>query len=130
RLKGRDLDKSFIILLHDDSQLQSYVEEVPEVAYQLIEYADRPLTIVYSGARNLAPNVPAADGSIGIRIVKHPFCNQLLHRFRKPILSTSANISGSPAPGDYAAIAEEIRHGVDYIAAYGRTAQQAGKPSM
>lgn len=130
QLKGRDPDKSFIVLLHEENQLQSYVAEVPEVAYQLIEYTDRPLTIVYSGAKNLAPNVTAADGSIGIRIVRHPFCEQLLHRFRKPILSTSANISGQPAPGDYTSIAEEIHQGVDYVVAYGREVQQAGKPSV
>jgi len=129
-LKGRDPGKSFIVLLHDENQLNSYVTEVPEVAYQLIEYADRPMTIVYSGAKNLAPNVPAADGSVGIRIVRHPFCEQLLQRFRKPILSTSANISGRPAPGNYSEIEGDIHNGVDYIVAYGRDDSQLSLPSV
>lgn len=130
QLKGRGPGKSFIVLLHDENQLSSYVEDVPEVAYQLIEYADRPMTIVYSGAKNLAANVLADDGSIGIRVVRHPFCEQLLQRFRKPILSTSANISGRPAPGNYLDIEEEIRNGVDYIVAYGRDNRQASRPSV
>src|SRR5690606_29395926 len=83
RLKGRAMGKSLIVLLESDSKLQSYLREVPDLAYQLIEYAERPLTIVYSGARNLAPNLIAEDGSVGIRIVDHPFCTALLQRFRK-----------------------------------------------
>ena len=93
-IKGRDKGKSLIVLLENDYQLEGYVQEVPEVAYQLIEVADKPLTIIYSQAKNLAANVVAEDGSIGIRIVKHPFCEELIKRFRKPIVSTSANISG------------------------------------
>src|SRR5690606_10955755 len=98
RLKGRDAAKSLIILLDSVGKLPSYVQEVPEIAYRLIEYTERPLTLVYSGAKNLAPNLLAGDGSVGIRIVDHPFCSPLLQRFRKPIVSTSANISGQPAP--------------------------------
>lgn len=130
RLKGRNPGKSFIVLLHDENQLDSYVVDVPEVAYQLIEYADRPMTIVYSGAKNLASNVPADDGSVGIRIVRHPFCEQLLQRFRKPILSTSANISGHPAPGNYLDIEEGIRNGVDYVVAYGQDDRETSQPSV
>ena len=78
RLKGRSKDKSLIILLEADHQLAAYVNEVPEVAYQLIECTEKPLTIIYSHAKNLAPNLLADDGSIGIRIVRHPFCQQLL----------------------------------------------------
>ncbi|RZK52412.1 MAG: threonylcarbamoyl-AMP synthase [Pedobacter sp.] len=97
-IKGRSADKSLIILLDNENKLQSYVTEIPEVAYELIEYAENPMTIVFSGAKNLAKNVINADGTIGIRIVKHDFCEQLLQRFRKPIVSTSANISGQPTP--------------------------------
>ncbi len=128
-LKGRDKTKSLIILLHNENQLASYVSEIPEVAYQLIEYTDRPLTIVYSHAKNLASNAIAADGSIGIRIVKHPFCEKLLQRFRKPIISTSANLSGQSSPKDYAAIADEIKTGVDYCVQYGRTERSDGQSS-
>lgn len=114
-IKGRQSDKSFIILLDNDSKLQSYVDEVPEVAYDLIEYAEHPLTIVFSGAKNLAKNVISADGSVGIRIAKHDFVQQLLQRFRKPITSTSANISGQPTPSFFDEISEEVKESVDYI---------------
>jgi len=120
KLKGREQAKSLLILLDSDHKLQSYVQEVPEVAYQLIEYTERPLTIVYSGAKNLAPNVLAPDGSIGIRIVQHPFCSALLQRFRKPIVSTSANLSGHPAPATFGEVDRAIIEGVDYVAQYGQ----------
>lgn len=128
-LKGREQHKSFIILLHNDNQLASYANDIPDVAYELIEYTEKPLTIVYSNAKNLAPNIIASDGSIGIRIVRHPFCEQLLKRFRKPIVSTSANISGAPSPTCFAEIAEEVKRGVDYSVEYGRSEKGSGKSS-
>lgn len=129
-LKGRDKNKSMLILLHNDNQLASYVREIPEVAYELIEASDRPMTIIYSGAKNLAENAIAEDGSIGIRIVNHPFCEQLLQRFRKPIISTSANISGQPSAASFDEIAEEIKNGVDYIVKFGQQDKGDGKPSI
>ncbi len=114
-LKGRNTDKSFIVLLDSEVKLASYVREVPEVAYDLIEYAENPLTIIFSDAKNLAENVVNKDGSIAIRIVRHAFCNQLIQRFRKPIVSTSANLSGHPSPLDFEAISSAISSGVDYI---------------
>lgn len=129
QLKGRDKTKSLIILLHNENQLASYVNDIPDVAYQLIEYTDKPLTIVYSNAKNLAPNAIAADGSIGIRVVKHAFCEQLLQRFRKPIISTSANISGEPSAKDFDEISPEIKNGVDYIVAYDRDVKTDGRSS-
>lgn len=129
-LKGRDKNKSMIILLHSDNQLASYVKEIPEVAYELIEASDRPLTIVYSDAKNLAQNAIAEDGSIGIRIVNHPFCQQLLQRFKKPIISTSANLSGQISSGKFDDIADEIKLGVDYVVKYGQNYDAVGKPSM
>lgn len=115
QLKGRAEEKSMIILLDSDNKLQSYIKEVPEIAYDLIEFAENPLTIVYSGAKNLAPNVITKDGCIGIRIVKHEFCQQLIQRFRKPVISTSANLSGKPSPTIFADIDETILNGVDYV---------------
>lgn len=114
-IKGRPAEKSLIILLDTDNKLQSYVNEVPEVAYDLIEYAEKPLTVVFSNAKNLAPNVINADGSVGIRIPKHDFCQQLIQRFRKPIVSTSSNISGQPTPRFFDEISEEVKEAVDYI---------------
>jgi len=115
QIKGRAADKSFIILLDTDSKIQSYVSEVPEVAYDLIEYAENPLTVIFSNAKNLAPNVINQDGTVGIRVVKHDFCKQLLQRFRKPIVSTSANISGQPTPQFFDEISEEVISKVDYV---------------
>ncbi|TCV20844.1 L-threonylcarbamoyladenylate synthase [Sphingobacterium alimentarium] len=129
-LKGRDKNKTMLVLLHNDNQLASYVREIPEVAYELIEATDRPLTIIYSDAKNLAPNAIAEDGSIGIRVVNHPFCQQLLQRFRKPIISTSANISGQPTATNFDEISEEIKNGVDYIVKFDQQNPAKGKPSI
>lgn len=121
QLKGRSKDKSLIILLENENKLMGYVQEIPEVAYQLIEYTEKPLTIVYEGAKNLASNLVAEDGSIGIRIVRHRFCEQLIQRFRKPIVSTSANRSGEPSPKNFLEISDEIKNGVDYVVEFGQT---------
>ncbi|GGC23093.1 threonylcarbamoyl-AMP synthase [Parapedobacter defluvii] len=130
QLKGRDQSKSLIVLLDNENKLPGYVTEVPEIAYQLIEYTERPLTIVYSGAKNLAPNLVAGDGSIGIRIVDHAFCTPLLQRFRKPLVSTSANISGQPAPKNFSEISQEIIEGVDYVVSYGQDDHRESQASM
>ena len=86
-----------------------YVQDVPSVAWDLIEMTTKPLTIIYDGARNLAPNLIAADGSVGIRVTSEEFSKQLCFRFRKAIVSTSANISGQPAPAVFSEITEEIK---------------------
>ncbi|MNJ93050.1 Threonylcarbamoyl-AMP synthase [compost metagenome] len=114
-IKGRTADKSLIVLLDTDNKIQSYVNDVPEVAYDLIEYTEKPLTVIFSNAKNLAANVINADGSVGIRIPKHDFCQQLILRFRRPIVSTSANISGEPTAKFFDEISEEIKDAVDYI---------------
>lgn len=129
KLKGRAEEKSLIILLDTANKLPSYVREVPDIAYDLVEFAENPLTIIYSGAKNLAGNAIAADGSIGIRIVKHTFCEQLINRFRKPIISTSANLSGQPAPSNFSEISEEIRQGVDYVVNWEQEDLSPKKPS-
>jgi len=115
KLKKRDDSKSMIILLDNEAKLQSYVIQVPDVAWDLIECADKPLTIIYDGAKNLSSNVIAPDGSIGIRITKNEFCRQLIQRFRKPIVSTSANISGNTPPSSFPEIDQAIIDGVDYV---------------
>lgn len=128
-IKGRAADKSLIILLDTDNKLQSYVTEIPDVAYELIEYAEKPLTIVFSGAKNLASSVINQDGSVGIRIVKHPFCEQLIQRFRKPIVSTSANISGQPSPRFFDEVSEEIKEKVDYVVNLNQEDRTVKQPS-
>jgi len=98
RLKKRVESKSLIILLDTPEKIKNYVTQVPEIALDLLENIDRPLTIIYPGAKNLAKNVIAEDNSIAIRIVKNEFCRKLIHEFDKPIVSSSANISGEPSP--------------------------------
>ncbi|RYE55698.1 MAG: threonylcarbamoyl-AMP synthase [Sphingobacteriales bacterium] len=115
KIKGRAGDKSFIILLDTDNKLAGYVNDIPDLAYDLIEYAENPLTIIFSDAKNLAKNVVNEDGSVGVRIVKHPFCTALLERFRKPIVSTSANISGAPTPLIFNDITDTIKDAVDLV---------------
>ena len=95
----------------------------------MIEVADRPLTIICQKAKNLAPNVVAEDGSIGIRVVRHPFCEELIQRFRKPIVSTSANISGEPTPAVFKEITEDIKNSVDYIVETRRNDNNPNSPS-
>lgn len=114
-LKQRDEAKSMIILLDTDVKLQSYIREVPDIAYDLIEYAENPLTLILPQAKNLASNLIAQDGSIGVRIVKHEFCVHLMQRLRKPLVSTSANLSGSPSPKNFDDVSPEIIAGVDYV---------------
>jgi L-threonylcarbamoyladenylate synthase len=128
-LKGRSASKSLIVLVDNDNKLASYVREIPDVAYDLIEYAENPLTIVYSNAKNLAPSVINEDGSVGIRVVKHTFCQQLIQRFRLPIVSTSANISGEPAPKNFSEVSQEIIDGVDYVVNLEQEASEEKTPS-
>jgi len=129
QIKGRTGDKSFIILLDTDAKLQSYVTEIPDVAYDLIDYAENPLTIIFSGAKNLAKNVINADGSVGIRIVKHEFCQQLIQRFRKPITSTSANLTGQTSPDFFDKIDEQIISSADYVVDIDQDLRTPKKPS-
>ncbi len=129
RLKGRAEEKSLIILLDTANKLPSYVREVPDIAYDLVEFAENPLTIVYSGAKNLAPNVVNADGSIAIRVINHDFCTPLIQRFRKPIVSTSANISGEKSPSNFDHISQDILDGVDLIVDFNQDDRSEKKPS-
>ncbi len=128
-LKKRDEAKSVIILLDTDNKLISYVKEVPEVAYDLIEFAEHPLTLVLPGAKNLSPAVINTDGSIGIRVTRHPFCQQLIQRLRKPLVSTSANISGQASPQNFSQISEDIISSVDYVVDLEQHDRTLKKPS-
>ena len=116
-LKQRSDSKSLITLVADADMLGKYVKVIPEVAINLLEVNDKPMTIIYPGAMGLAPGVVAEDGSAGIRIPMNDFCVEVIRRFRKPIVSTSANISGEPSPKAFADIPAEIRSAVDYVVA-------------
>jgi len=115
QLKQRPENKSFIVLISKIEQLTEYVVEIPELAWNLVEFAEKPLTVIYPKGKNLAPNLMGADGSIAIRLVKDEFCKGLVHRMERGIVSTSANLSGQPSPANYAEISPEIIANVDYI---------------
>ena len=128
-IKQRDDSKALICLVDSDNRLQRYVRNVPDVAWQLIDCCDHPTTLILDGAVNLAPNLIADDGSIGIRITKEPFSHELCYRFQKAIVSTSANISGQPAAQNYRDIDPQIIEQVDYVCWSRRQEHQPHKPS-
>lgn len=115
QIKRRDDSKALICLVDSDARLQCYVRNVPEVAWQLIDAAVKPTTIILDGAVNLAPNLIADDGSIALRITNEPFSHELCYRFQKALVSTSANISGQPAAQNYRDIDPELLSAVDYV---------------
>lgn len=138
RLKQREDSKSMLVLLDAPGKLQGYVKEVPEIAWDLLEATSnreqgtdgvRPLTIIYSGARNLAANLIAEDGSVGIRLTKEAFSKALCAGLKRPIVSTSANISGQPGARYFDEIAEEIKSGVDYVCRYRQDDTEPKQPS-
>ncbi|MDD2634140.1 MAG: L-threonylcarbamoyladenylate synthase [Bacteroidales bacterium] len=114
-IKQRVESKSMIVLVKDVKMLEKYVEQIPEVAYQLIEASTGPLTIIYPKAKNLNPNIVAPDGTIAVRIPKCEFCQQLLSEYNKPLVSTSANLTGQKPPLGFFDIVNEIKIAVDYI---------------
>ncbi len=128
RLKQRADSKAMLMLVGSEGQLQSYVSTIPEVAWQLIDAAVNPLTIIYDHPRNIAPALLASDGSAGFRITGEKFSSTLCRRLRHPLVSTSANISGKAAPRLFSDIPEEIIKGVDYVVKYGRNSD-ASSPS-
>lgn len=129
KLKKRLETKSMLILLGNYDDLHKYVKSVPEIACQLINVSDKPLTIVYDKAINIAPNLINSDSSVGIRITKEIFSSELCAKFKKPIVSTSANISGEPTPKVFTEISKEIIEGVDYVVNYRQSDLSVLKPS-
>lgn len=128
-LKKRSDFKSMLVLLDSENRLNYYVKEVPEIAWELIELTDKPLTIIYPGARNLAENLIAIDGSIGIRISREEFSSELIRRFGNPLVATSANVSEKKAPSRFSDIEEKILDGVDYVVNYRQNDIQPLQPS-
>ncbi|NQT78093.1 MAG: threonylcarbamoyl-AMP synthase [Bacteroidetes bacterium] len=114
-LKQRVETKSMIILLDDAGKLHKYVKEVPGITIDLVNSVDSPLTVIYPGAQGLAKNVVASDGTIAIRIVRDEFCRELIRLLGKPLISTSANVSGTIDPITYNQIPAVIKNGVDFI---------------
>jgi len=129
RLKQRFERKSMIILLDHADKLAAYVKKVPPIAYDLIERYQEPLTIIYPNAMNVAKNVIADDGTIAIRIVRNDFCRKMISLFNKPVVSTSANLSGQPASIAFSKIPKEILEGVDHVVNFNRDVIIGTKPS-
>lgn len=129
QIKKREDSKSMLVLMENPALLERYVDDVPDVAWDLVEITTTPLTVIYSNAKNLAPNLVAEDGSIGIRFTKEEFTTQLLQRFRRPLVSTSANISGEKSPAFFDEISEEIKSQVDYVVEYRQDDTTPSQPS-
>jgi L-threonylcarbamoyladenylate synthase len=128
-IKKRAESKAMICLVDSDNRIQRYVRNVPEVAWDVMTMSEKPTTVILDGADGLAKNLIAEDGSIAMRITQEPFSKELCYRMQKPIVSTSANISGEPAAQNYCDISEEIRNAVDYICTSRRQEHQPHKPS-
>jgi L-threonylcarbamoyladenylate synthase len=128
-LKKRADGKAMIVLLDTPAKLDLYVRDAPDVAYDIAELSDTPVTIICPEGKNLAANLLAEDRSIGIRITKEFFSKTLCETFRKPVVSTSANISGEPSPRSFRDISDEIKKGVDYIVEYGQNDNTGKKAS-
>lgn len=129
QIKKRVDTKSMQVLMENPALLERYITEVPEIAWDLVEVATTPLTVIYQGAKNLAKNLIAEDGSIGIRFTKEAFTMQLLQRFRRPLVSTSANVSGEKPPAFFDEISEEIKNQVDFIVGYRQNDTTPSQPS-
>ena len=129
QLKGRQSEKSMIILIADEDMLTDYTDQQHVEVYDYIRGIHKPVTVIYENAKNLAKQVVNNDGSIGIRIVKDEFCRELIRRFGKPIVSTSSNVSGYPTPGTFNDIDIIIKTGVDYIVNYRQEENTPGVPS-
>ena len=128
-IKARGEGKSLIVLVNGMTMLERYVKDIPGVVHELIEVSDSPLTIIYPSGKNFAAGVCAEDNSVGIRICNEQFCNALISRFRKPVVSTSANLSGAPSPANFEEIDPELVKKVDYAVRYRREDIKKFKPS-
>ncbi|WMW78578.1 L-threonylcarbamoyladenylate synthase [Flavobacterium sp. 20NA77.7] len=114
-LKQREESKSMIVLMNGEKMMYNVFKDIPDVAWEIIDYSEKPTTLILDKPRNVAPNIIAEDNTLAIRIVAEPFCFKLMERMKKPLVSTSANISGQPTPKTFKEISPEIIKGVDYV---------------
>lgn len=129
RLKRRDESKSLIILVDTPERIRHYSSFFSDMIYDLMQSFDKPTTIIFPGAKNLAKNVIAKDGTVAIRVAKHAFCQKLIATLNRPIVSTSANIAGEEAPSVFPQITQNIREGVDYVVEWEQNVMREVKPS-
>lgn len=128
-LKKREDSKSMLVLVNNEVALEKIVDNIPDITWELLEAAVNPLTIIYDNANGVAPELMAEDGSLGIRLTKEKFSNELCRRTGAPIVSTSANISGHQSPANFRLISDEIKNGVDYIVKFHQDDNSEKKPS-
>jgi len=128
-IKQRSENKSLIILVNSVAMLERYVASPPEVALEMAELSERPLTVVYDTGKSLAEGVASADGSIGARVCSEPFCDALIDALRRPLVSTSANISGTTTPAIFDEISEEVKAAVDYVCLWRQDDRSRARPS-
>ncbi len=114
-LKQREESRSMIVLMNGEKMMYNVFKDIPDVAWDIIDYSEKPTTLILDKPRNVAPNIIAEDNTLAIRIVTEPFCFKLMERMKKPLVSTSANISGQPTPKTFKEISPEIIKGVDYV---------------
>jgi len=129
QIKQRPTEKGLIVLISKIEQLSEYVEEVPEIAWDLVEFAEDPLTVIYPKGKNVSRHLLGPDGSIAIRLVKDEFCKGLIYRYQRGIVSTSANLSGDPSPINFETVPGSIKEQVDYILQNPNSKKGSGKPS-
>ncbi len=128
-LKRRPDEKSMIVLVADEKEVLRHVTQPDLEVFDYLEKTPKPTTVIYPGAIGFADNLVGSDGSIAIRICKNDFCRHLIRRFRKPVVSTSANISGQPPPKNFSEISDEIKGNVDYVVQYGQDDKTNAEPS-
>ncbi len=129
KIKEREESKSMIVLVSNVAMLRRYVRDVPEDFEQLAESQERPTTFVLSGAQNLPKELIAEDGSIGMRIAKDEFCHRLMQQIGRPLVSTSANVSGEPSPRNFAEVSATIKERVDYVVQWRQDEEVESRPS-
>ncbi len=130
KIKRRDASKSMLILIENITRVSSYVNKPPEVALDMMEFSQEPLTIIFDGAKNLPTNLIANDGSIAIRLVQDDFCKELIKRFKKPLVSTSANFSGQASPLKFSDIDKSLINSVDYVVNHKRDSRHVKASSI
>lgn len=128
-IKQRFDNQKMLVLVSSAAMLERYVDDAPEVAFSLIEYSEKPLTIIFENAKNVASNVLGENNSLGIRVTNEAFTHRLIEAFRKPIVSTSANIHNQPGPSNFSQISDEIKKVVDYVVLYRQNDMTEYKPS-
>jgi L-threonylcarbamoyladenylate synthase len=128
-IKKRTDSKSMLILVDEAWRINDYVNDIPDVALQLVEITDKPLTIIYTGARNISQSILGVNDSIGIRVTSDEFCKKLIKSLNKPIVSTSANISGSQSPANFSEISKDVIESVDYVVQWRQNDKNKSVPS-